>query len=496
MKHCPFCNSELPDEASFCLNCVSVLNYREEPAGKPKVGKPKVKKTKAVIWNKQNQRILACCITACLIVTLTFAMLYRTAKLPLSPQNSYEPKTTLVPVTEENGETVTNPQGEVVYEAVTLEPPTEKSVFSNIIGSIFGNDEANDKSSESQSDISNATVPPSDITDVAPSVTPSTEPPATTEDDNAIDEDPAKVFEYEPYNQTKPSTTQISITKYKGNASFVTIPDSINGLMVVEIQKDAFLDNSKIKTIDIVKGERPFIWLRGECFHNLSSLTTVNLYNNDLGLRADFAVNCPIKDFNITFWQFKFVNGAIYSHNSHYWEFNTFCGNPCYDTLTLETWCKGISSNNNLDKAPNLKVINVRKETTFVPTDANDYHKNLEAINVEDGNERYMSKDGVLFNQRLIATGCYGNIYDTCYPGGKKDKTFTMPTKEGFSFHWDTRLTMVNPYLEEIYLPMNSSITVSSLQNCYPNLKKLHFAKGNPCYDEVKYIWTGETVYY
>lgn len=128
MKHCPFCNSELPDEASFCLNCVSVLNYRENPAGKPKV-----KKAKAVIWNKQNQRILACCITACLIVTLTFAMLYRTAKLPLSPQNSYELKTTLVPVTEENGETVTNPQGEVVYEAVTLEPPTEKSVFSNIM---------------------------------------------------------------------------------------------------------------------------------------------------------------------------------------------------------------------------------------------------------------------------------------------------------------------------------------------------------------------------
>lgn len=482
MKHCPFCNAEMPDEASFCLNCASVLDCREEPDEKPK----------AVFWNRRNKRMLASCILACLAVTVSFVVLYRTVKLPAQPQNALEPKTTLVPVTEANGETVTDAQGEVVYEAVTLEPATEKSIFSNIIDNIFGKDEPNEENTEPQSDVSNIPDSPSEITNPAPSVTLPSEPPATTEEDKDIDEDPAEVFEYEPYENSK---TSISITKYKGNSSFVTVPDYINGLMVVEIQKDAFLNNSKIKTIDIPKGNRSFIWLRSECFNNLSSLTTVNLYDNDLGLKGDFAVNCPIKDFNITHWQYKFVNGAIYVHNSHEWEFKTFCGNPCYTTLTIEPWCKRISNENNLDTAKNLKVINAHKDVTYIPTFALDHHKNLEAINVENGNERYLSKDGVLFEQRYTSSG-YVNAYDAYYPASKKDKTFTMPQKEGFTFYLDATTTVVNPYVEEIYLPLNSSILIGARSYAFPNLKKLYFAKGNPCYDNVRFEFTGETKTY
>ena len=484
MKHCPFCNAELPDEASFCLSCASVLNCREETE----------EKVKSAFFTK-NKKITAVCISAVLILTLSFVSLHRMHKFPLKPQNSLEPKTTLVPVTGENGETVTDVQGNTVYEAVTLEPTTEKSVIANIIDSIFGNDqekEANENE-DAEKTSSNTTENPSEATEAPPSFTTPTEAPVTTEDNAITDEDPAAVFEYVPYEN---SSTKISITKYKGNAAFVTVPDYINGLMVVEIKKDAFLNNSKIKTIDIMKGNRSFIWLRGQCFHNLSSLTTVNLYNNDLGLRADFAVDCPIKDFNTTFWQYKFVNGAIYVHNSHEWEFKTFCGNPCYTTLTIEPWCKRISNENNLDTAKNLKVINAHKDVTYIPTFALDYHKNLEAINVENGNERYLSKDGVLFEQRYTSSG-YVNAYDAYYPASKKDKTFTMPQKEGFTFYLDaTTTTVVNPYVEEIYLPLNSSILIGARSYAFPNLKKLYFAKGNPCYDNVRFEFTGETKTY
>lgn len=482
LKHCLFCNAELPDEASFCLSCASVLNCREEAE----------EKSKTVFFTK-NRKIIALCISAVLIFVATFISACRMHKLPLSSQISFEPKTTLVPVTEENGETVTDVQGNTVYEAVTLEPTTEKSIFSNIIGSIFGNDEPVSEQEEPQPSSSAPTDSSSDATDVPPSATQPTEAPPPTEAPTTVDENPAEVFEYASYEK---SATKISITKYKGNASYVTVPDYINGLMVVEIRKGAFLNNSKIKTIDIVKGNRSFIWLCDGCFNNLSSLTTVNLYDNNLGLMADFAIDCPIKDFNITYWQYKFVNGAIYAHNSREWEFKTFCGNPCYTTLTIEPWCRKISNDNNLDIAKNLKVINAHKDVTNIPTFTLDYHKNLEAINVESGNERYLSKDGVLFAQHYTSGG-YVNAYDAYYPASKKDKTFTMPQKEGFAFYLDaTTSHNKNPYLEEIYLPLNASITISAYSSAFPNLKKLYFAKGNPCYDNVRFEFTGETKTY
>lgn len=416
-------------------------------------------------------------------------------KFPAKSQNSPEPKTTLVPVTEENGETVTDAQGETVYETVTVETETatKSSVFSNIISSVFGNNAANAENTEPQSDVSNITDFPAEITAPAPSVSLPTKPPASTEEDKHIDENPAEVFEYEPYENSK---TRISITKYKGSSSVVTVPDYINGLMVVEIQKGAFHNNSKIKTIDIIKGARSYIWLRSMCFNNLSSLTTVNLYDNNLGLSADFAVDCPIKDFNITNWQYKFVDGAIYVNNSKYWELKTFCGNPCYTTLTLPSWCKTISTSNNLNTAKNLRIINIHKDVTSIPNYDYDYNHNLEAFHVESGNNIFMSKDGVLFSKRYLNSS--STIYDALYPYSKKDKTFTMPQKEGYQFSLPCATgRVINPYIEKIYLPLNSYIGITAhSQGAFPNLKNLYFKRGNADYERIKGEFTGEIDFY
>lgn len=490
MKECKFCNALLPDEAAFCLSCSSSLNFNDEPDSK----KPKV---------FLHKKAVAFSIALLFIFTLSAISAYRIKRFPLKPQTN-TPETVLVPVTEENGETVTDSQGDTVYEPVTVEITTKKPTIIGVISSLINGDKDKGKTEETSSpsthspetspsenkpnepNSSEANTNESNPTETSPSET----EPTTAEE--IIKENPAEVFEYKSYNK---SGTQISITKYKGNSSFVTIPDYINGAMVVEIQPNAFLNNSKIKTIDIVKGERSFIWLESKCFNNLSSLTTVNLYDNDLGMHGDFAIDCPIKDFNITFWQYKFVNGAIYSYNSREWEFKTFCGNPCYTTLTLEPWCKKISNDNNLYYAKNLKVINAHKDITYIPNFTLDYHKNLEAINVEEGNEIYMSKDGVLFERRYTSSG-YTNTYDAYYPSSKKDKTFKMPQKEGFMFYLDANTTVINPYLEEIYLPLNSYISVSVRSTSFPNLKRLYIAKGNTCYDKIRFEYTGEIILY
>lgn len=325
----------------------------------------------------------------------------------------------------------------------------------------------------------------------------STTAPGTTvgsseDQSSAPAEDPSEVFEYVSYGSTG---KKISITKYTGNASFVTVPVYIDGLMVVELKKGAFKDNPNIKTVDVVKGERSYIWFKEKCFDNCSSLETVNLYDNDLGLDGEFAVSCPIKNFNITYWQYRFVNGALYSNNSRCWEFKYFAGSPTYNTLTLESWCSQISTDNNLSSAYNLKVINAHKDISYIPTYSYDYTNNIEAINVEDGNNMYYSKDGVLFSKYALQSS--STKYIGFYPYSKADKTFVMPEKEGYTFSlsgsWGT---VTNPYVEEIYVPLNASVSIGSNTASFPSLKRLYYKTGHPDYDSVRRDFYGETLTY
>lgn len=493
LKECKFCNAQLPDEASFCLSCSSSLNCNDEPDSK----KPKV---------FLHKKTFAFCIALLFIFTLSAISAYKIKKLPLKPQTN-TPETVLVPVTEENGETVTDSQGDTVYEPVTVETTTKKPTIIGVISNLISGDKDKDKTEEtsSPSTQSHETCP----TETNPSESKPNEPnsseantnepnPTETEpttEEEIIKENPEEVFEYEPYNK---AGTQISIKKYKGNSSFVTIPDYINGAMVVEIQEDAFLNNSKIKTIDIPKGNRSFIWLRSKCFNNLSSLTTVNLYDNDLGLKGDFAVDCPIKNFNINYWQWKCVNGAIYYYSGKDWRFRHFLGSPSYNTLNLESWCLSIDNDNNLKTAKNLKVINAHKDIGGFPRFHSDYNNSLQAINVETGNDMFLSKDGVLFGKHAYSSDstsyeCY------CYPHSKTDKIFTMPQKQGFTFYLEAYkyVNSFNNYLEEIYLPLNAYFSCNSnINTAFPNLKKLHYAKGHPSYDDVRFKFTGITDLY
>ena len=502
MKECQFCGAELPEEASFCLKCSSVINARE-------VSEPNSKKV--FLANKKA-------ITASLLIILTLCLCFLSStgikKLPTASNESTEPQTTLIPVTLPSGEEVTDDSGNTVYESVTVEPTTkEPSIFSEIISSITGKDE-DTSNSLGTTDVSNSDVsqmPSSTEQDHGISSEPSstdnsndnnsstspsqeqtpTETEPTTEEETYVYEDPSEVFEYDNYNS---SGTQISITKYKGDASFVTVPDYIDGKMVVQIEKNAFKDNSKIKTIDIPKGDRSFIWLRTSCFNNLSSLLTVNLYDNDLGTSGDFAVDCPIKDINITYWQYRFVDGVLYQNNSRNWEVSYFAGNPCYSTLTVQPWCTEIDSSGNLSTAKNLKVINVHKNITYIPTLAKDYNKSLEAINVEEGNSRYFSKDGVLFGD-YNGTGEYTGIY----PYSKKDTSFTFPQKDGCTFKLDDFMMIsqsINPYLEEVYVPLNTRFYWSNGANYFPNLKKIYLAKGHPDYEKIRFQFKCEITFY
>ena len=467
MKKCQFCGAELPEEASFCLKCSSVLNTRE-------VFKPNSEE--AFLAYKRA-------VTVSLLIMLTFSLCFLSSAdiklLPAVLDDSAEPKTTLIPVTLPNGEEVTDESGNAVYEAVTVEPTTNKPSSteenqsnSSIAPPVDNNNNNNNNSS--------STSPSQEQTPTKPA-------PATEEEKTF--EAPSDVFEYKNYNS---SGTQISITKYKGNASLVTVPVYIDGKMVVQIETNAFKDNSKIKTIDIPKGERSSIWLSEDCFNNLSSLTTVNLYDNVFDTRGNFAVDCPIKDLNTTYWEYKFVDGALYAYSQVGWMLIYFAGNTCYTTLTVPSWCTAIYSGN-LSTAKNLKVINMHKNIISFPNNVFYYNQSLEAINVEEGNSNYFSKDGVLF---CNVTG--GTNYTAIYPYSKKDKSFTFPQKDGYTFRLDYLSSgYTNPYVEEFYIPLNTHINYSqNYMNSFPKLKKLNFAKGHSDYENIKSKFPGEVTIY
>ncbi len=537
MKVCPFCNAEIPEEAVYCLKCTSMVNDRQVF---PIIKEKNKKKIVFTFPRKKIISIVAIILSIAVVMSSCFfAIRFSRDNTPVT--NNTLNSSTIDYITNNNStqiisDTTTNTESTTKKQTLLdklfgkdeteikdseisetkSETTTKKQSF---FDKLFGNDEDEKENSSSTSkkesttkekhsinkpivDDENTTNNSSSViepeTTTKPESTPNkaessaTSTTTTTESTTAEltyskDED----FEYEFYSG---STTKISLTKYTGNANYVTVPVYIDGLMVVEIQSDTFKDNNNIKTIDIPDEGRSYLWLRNNCFNNLSSFETLNLYSNDIGMYGKFALYCPIKNINVTFWQYKFVDGALYQWNSKEWELIYFAGNPCYSVLNLADWCTGIEGSHNLKYADNLKVINVSKETVYVPTSYSDYNKNLEAINVQEGNAKFYSKDGVLFYKGKASDS---NYKGAIYPYGKKDKVFVMPLGTvDFTLTYNLGSGNTNTYLEELHIPANCKLDradyLSTYSSPFPNLKKICIADGHSQYTTIRKTFTGE----
>ena len=98
---------------------------------------------------------------------------------------------------------------------------------------------------------------------------------------------PADQFTYSEVNGN------IIITKYKGSAETVSIPDKINGKTVKQISTGAFQSNSKIKTVVLPK---TLISVDSGAFNNCSSLTTVILFDSLTNVSDGSFKNCKALD--------------------------------------------------------------------------------------------------------------------------------------------------------------------------------------------------------
>lgn len=483
LKKCKVCNAQMPDEASFCLSCSSAQNCCEEPDSK----KPKV---------FLHKKYVTLCISLLFILSLSLATAARIKNISLRP-HSDTPETVLVPVTEENGETVTDSQGDTVFEAVTVETTTKKQTIIGIIGDLIGVDRDEDKeipTSESAAKPSATTPPtlnPSSVnsSETKPSETePSQHEPTETEstqpgptetkpsepDPPAKYENPAEVFEFAPYSSNK---SYLSITKYKGNAEHVVIPASHNGQYIVEIKKNTFQDNNKVKIVSFDDGN-PYLWINSNCFNNCPNLHTINMPDTDLGIINNFAAKCyAMKTIVLKNNQYRFENGGLYYNTGRQWELRYCCPASIPDTLTLPLWCSGIEGACNLSELSKLKVINCHEYVTSFPDQTN-LPDNLEAIYVDDKNTNGYDINGIAFQLNS------NSKYYCIYPPKNATKDFTLPNN---SFLFTAYVK--NPYLETLRIEktaeLQSPIYISR-KWAFKNLKTIYIKSGHKNEADIK----------
>lgn len=484
MKECTFCNAQLPDEASFCLSCSSSLNGNEEP---------KSKKPKVFLYKKT----FAFCIALLFIFTLSAISAYKIKKLPLRPQTN-TPETVLVPVTEENGETVTDSQGDTVYEPVTVETTTKKPTIIGVISNLINGDKDKDKTEETSSP--SIQSPEARPTETSPSESKPNEPnsseantnepnptetaPTETEpttDEEIIKENPEEVFEFATYSHNK---SYLSIAKYKGNAEHVVIPASYNGQYIVEIQRNAFKDNDKVKIISI-DGNRPYFDLKSECFYNCRNLHTINLPAVSLDIVSNFAKDCyAMKTIVINNNRYKFENGGLYSYNGSIWHLLYCCPASFPNTFTIPLWSAGIVDACNLSELSQLRVINCHQYVSSFPYQTS-LPKNLEAIYVDDKNKNGYDVNGIAFGLR-------NGKYYCSYPPSNPTKEFTLPNNSYLITGW-----LKNPYLETLRIEETAEILSSSSiagKFTFTNLKTIYIKSGHKDEADIKRKFKG-TVY-
>lgn len=496
-KKCIHCGAPLPQEADFCLKCFSPQTKPTTPAAvsdqaPKKTHTHRIQKWKTapkafLFWRTKRTRILAC--TAMLFVTCGICFLaVQAANRNTAPAVL---QTTQVPVTQENGEFVTDAAGEIVTETVEITTeaqgffeklfhPSESSEedtsqSGGFWDRLFGNTEetAPQGDNTAGTDVSADKDNTTDETESAPTA-PSTPTEAPTE--LPTESQPEEPIVAPPADSAKWKWTELNgavkLTKYTGNDSIVTVPAYIDGKHVSYLGENLFANNSKIQKIQFegTTDDSGMLYLpyNTAVFSDLPNLTSITLpyatsayMVNTAGEKAYYysfhklITGCPKlssvsfterQNPNLSYNGRMFTNGgAVYEDIS-----NTLVYYPPGRTdkqCTIASYARSIAGHAFQDNPYLESVVFSKRFSSVSATRVNFLGcTNLSSFSVADGNTEYYAKDGVLYCKiaSVISNGV--KYYDVFwYPPGKKDSVFVTPA--------DTHLVFSgiafcgNPYL-------------------------------------------------
>ena len=222
----------------------------------------------------------------------------------------------------------------------------------------------------------------------------------------------------------------ITITKYKGSESYITVPDKINGFPVTAIAEWAFQECSTMKKIQLPTS----ITVVGEwAFWNCSNLTDVIMSDRIVSIPDCTFYDCTnLQNINIPAYCRSIGFSAFYG-----------CGN--LNNITIPDYVE------NIDDAVFLGCTG------------------LMSINVSENNKSYVSEDGILFNSAKTDI--------ICYPAAKSG-SYIMPSSvenlQYYAFEYCHKLT-------DITLSENIVEIDNVFREC-ANLENIYVPEKNPAY--------------
>lgn len=497
-KECKNCGSTLPDEASICLQCLTKCNDSESADSIPApvfdgAGEAARAGAFARLSSLSKKRKAAAIISAAVIILLALLCAYLFAPLDAqtdpaiistaggqtagagdggAPKNRFE---AIVENTKEAlseggyGEDGEKPKSKL--EAIV--DSVKEVVSGDLEGGTTSPGGKPNTTAPSTSGVQTTTKPAGSTDGTSGTTEPETKPSGG---DGGSDS--GAVLNYADWQYTENGDT-ITLTKYTGNDANVIIPDNINGIDVGKIEKRAFNGCKNLKTATFKDSEHYHIlWVESEAFYDCPNLEKITFSKNtDLGIMPQPALKCPsLSDIEIDHWQYRFEKGALYYYSTKYWYLYGYCEGYEASTYTVPDWVDTVhDATSNLYNNKSLKKIYL-SDTCNAPLKQSSCM--LEGIYAGD-NDGYLDKDGVLF------TRFDDFVQLSIYPGGKKDKSFTMPENSRSSFG-----SLMNSHLETLELPSSalfySSNGIKNLKASFPNLKTLRVSKEHPQLSEIQ----------
>ena len=212
--------------------------------------------------------------------------------------------------------------------------------------------------------------------------------------------------------------TSITLTKYIGTDTDVTIPSTIDGYTVTALEREMLYRNNIMVNVTIP-----------------STITDISGNN---GFVITFYENNKIKSINVDGKNSNYssIDGVVYNKDK-----TKIIFYPPAKTDTSYTILSGVTSIEEYAffSCKSLTSIGIPSSVTSIGGSAFEYCKTLTSINVDSDNQYFASIDGVLFNK--------GKERIVKYPEGKIEESYIIPSSvtsiEKHAFYNCERLTSI-----------------------------------------------------